>query len=110
MNNDLISREALKDEIKKVSRFNDGTYKWLYLNGVYNAIDNAPTVTPTFGLFRDMLCSDCEKRPQGEWIENNETVFVNRFNCSECGRLIFEPKEKNNFCPNCGADMRGDNT
>ena len=25
-------------------------------------IDNAPTVEPTFGLFKDMLCSECEKK------------------------------------------------
>lgn len=48
-----------------------------------------------------------EDIPQGEWIKNTETVFKNRFNCSICGKLIFEPKEDNNYCSNCGAKMNG---
>ena len=40
-------------------------------------------------------------RPKGEWIvENHEVV------CSICGQNNLET----DFCPNCGADMRGDET
>ena len=69
-----------------------------FLSEVKITIDNAPTIErprPTI------------ERPRGEWVKNNDTVFINRFNCSLCGRLIFEPKDKNNFCPKCGAYMRG---
>jgi rubrerythrin len=44
--------------------------------------------------------SSIEKR--GKWIDNGDCEYL----CSECGMsLLFEPHY--NFCPNCGADMRG---
>lgn len=46
-----------------------------------------------------------EARPTGEWIFNTSTSNGKSWNvCSECGDSIFHPT---NFCPNCGADMRG---
>ena len=66
MNNDLISREALK---KVLHNFFDGKIidePAYILRDVFCYIDNAPTVEPTFGLFKEMLCTECEKRPQGE--------------------------------------------
>lgn len=57
-------------------------------------IDNAPTV---------------EERPKGEWIKDNSG---NHF-CPECGScaLYHEigTQIESRFCPNCGADMRGNN-
>lgn len=39
-------------------------------------------------------------RPQGEWkINNNGWAY-----CSKCGRLGLESYD---FCPNCGARMKG---
>lgn len=51
---------------------------------------------------------------KGEWIKCSDTAFY--WMCSECGAYLFWRKEKYllrkddeaNFCPNCGADMRGD--
>lgn len=56
------------------------------------------------------------QRPQGEWIIDSDNLPV----CKECGEvalqrvfvkmphLIQEVRMvKSNFCPNCGADMRG---
>lgn len=51
MTNDLISREALKKEFCKDIM---GGLNWERI------IDNAPTVEPTFGLFRAMLCETCQ--------------------------------------------------
>lgn len=42
------------------------------------------------------------ERPQGEWI----TVSHNCWKCPYCQELTNEGK---NFCPNCGAYMRGEN-
>lgn len=39
-----------------------------------DAINNAPTVEPTFGLFKEMLCEECGKRPHGEWIPVSERL------------------------------------
>lgn len=42
-------------------------------------------------------------RPQGEWISNRSGYWK----CSECGIRV-AIYGKGNYCPNCGADMRGD--
>ena len=50
----MISREALKKDIQT---------EWLTTETkqtFFKIIDNAPTVTPTFGLFRALLCEDCQ--------------------------------------------------
>lgn len=39
----------------------------------------------------------------GEWIPN----YDGSWNCSECGLRVLV-YAKGNYCPNCGADMRGD--
>lgn len=72
MNGDLISREASKKKIDKFIGYLDEDM--IYRLKV--AIDKVPAVKPTFGVFREMLCSECEKncteckekRPQDEWI------------------------------------------
>lgn len=57
-------------------------------------------------------------RPQGEWIE--DPINKNIMYCSNCKvgytkdflrgmSLYHEPKDTPDFCPNCGADMRGNN-
>ena len=46
-------------------------------------------------------------RPQGEWIYIDEPIIGNpygRYKCSECN--LEEPFESD-FCPNCGAKMKG---
>lgn len=65
------------------------------------AVEDAPTIDPE------------SLRPKGEWIDNH---------CSVCGMMPmgeelwescdFAPPKFEwfmDFCPNCGADMRGDN-
>lgn len=51
-----------------------------------------------------------EERPKGEWIEGEEWEDSDGGwgwwqKCSVCRESIHSRK---NFCPNCGADMRGD--
>lgn len=44
---------------------------------------------------------------QGNWIQIDET----KCKCSECNvitLIAMYPRGQKNFCPNCGADMRGD--
>ena len=46
-----------------------------------------------------------EERPKGEWIMDNEHTKnpLLWYKCNLCG-VYHSPT---NFCPNCGADMRG---
>lgn len=60
-----------------------------------------------------------DPRTRSEWITNREYIdkefnghydgscFNSPYNCRCCG---YSPKDNRpNFCPNCGADMRGEN-
>lgn len=52
-----------------------------------------------------------QERPKGRWELLNDDWNVYR--CTACGEEwtleAGEPKENNmNYCPNCGADMRGE--
>lgn len=42
-----------------------------------------------------------EDRPQGEWIEDSGNIA-----CSHCHTIWLY--RRTDYCPNCGADMRGD--
>lgn len=48
------------------------------------------------------------EQKKGKWVFKNDMAAIptGYYECSECksGRLIY----KENFCPNCGADMRGE--
>lgn len=68
-------------------------------------------------------CVNVETRPvvYGEWIKYEETQYAGQryveWTCSQCGRIGkrgWSTKSANidkpplsNFCPKCGADMRG---
>ena len=42
------------------------------------------------------------ERPQGKWIKIGEIGLA--YKCNKCDVVSVIPE---NFCPNCGADMRG---
>lgn len=100
MNNDLISREALKEAIK------DNGYSHYF--EILDIIDNAPTVNP-FERIGTICNENCGVyRPHGKWIKQ-EWGYV----CSVCG-VSNDYAYDNNihkftdyFCPNCGAKMEG---
>lgn len=54
----------------------------------FDVIDNAPTI---------------EERPKGKWLEDKNAEYG--WKCSECGD---NRHRASSFCPNCGADMRGE--
>lgn len=44
-------------------------------------------------------------RPHGEWLPNYTSQFMNPGRqCSLCGKIV---EFSENYCPQCGADMRG---
>lgn len=109
MNNDLISRKALKEDFKsRLARCDEWIKKAKdegtriradatkhFICEVIMTIDKAPTAK-----------SSC-LMPKGEWINPSENPeFSNKdfFNdCSLCGHTQMD---KSNFCPNCGAYMQ----
>lgn len=55
---------------------------------------------------REIMSIPSADRPQGEWIEQ-EDDYHHYWECSECGMGV-GLDDIRNYCPNCGADMRGD--
>ena len=134
MNNDLISREALKKALKSGCDIcHDKNTNWCEhccpLNDFEDLIDNAPTVENI-----TIFCENAdektieelkaemqkaklalfEERPQGEWIAREDFDFLdenkvrhNHFMCEKCGFIhdfIDGHTSQYNFCPQCGAD------
>lgn len=109
---DLISRETMIDAIDSTTWYHQNRNKdivegasvksaaWFKAEDVYKAIENLPTARP--------------ERKKGKYIGTEYDGYADgnpvyyEWKCSECG-CIFEDEEPTyNFCPNCGADMRGE--
>lgn len=111
MNNDLISRSALKGVIetyRPIKCFTDKDIgKDRMVDFCLAEIDNAPTVHGIVAFV---------ERPKGEWIADTSHCYnddEDTFECSVCKEpftlICGTPKDNlYNFCPNCGADMRGE--
>lgn len=84
----LINDDELKKSIHEKTLFS----KWQKVL-IETVIDDQPTV-------------DAVPVVHGEWIDRNGSIvspFWERYECSECGAR----SDNSNYCPNCGADMRG---
>ena len=53
-------------------------------------IEHAPTILP--------------ERQRGRWVHYDEGDFDYDYKCSNCGYAVWDDSD---FCPGCGADMRG---
>ncbi len=99
--------------------------KYVELNAVLDAIGNQQDGTGmTFEALSHAM-RDVMSLPQvdavpvrhghyvgeGDGYANGELVY-DVWKCSECGCVFEDEYEKPtyNYCPNCGADMRGDNS
>lgn len=98
MMSDLISRKALLDTIKPmVGIWEEDTF-YIDYKRVISIIESAP--------------SSDSAQSKGEWITIEYYGGV-IYKCSECGHefvLIEGTPEENEYqyCPYCGADMRGE--
>jgi ribosomal protein L37E len=54
--------------------------------------------------------SDFGTEKKGEWLLGFDSQYLEKYYyCSNCGRRKYEEhKPLDNFCSNCGADMRGE--
>ena len=64
----------------------------------------------TSGEIEDIsLPSAQPERKTGRWIPHEDEDGEHYGDkCSECGEWYVMPYGKTNFCPNCGANMRGE--
>ena len=96
---DLISRQAAIDAIRGEIEINGYSH-------VVDVLEQLPSAQP--------------ERKTGKWIERKHGYwsFVNdkgerdgwipSYECSECRSGGWRNPEVMNFCPSCGADMRGE--
>ena len=133
MNNDLISREALKEhkfltpQVKVIGGRHDGkmreqiiqAYQKGWNDCIDAIIDNAPTVEPEKAKESEIIKAYTKgfdtgvetvknERPQGEWIKHISELYPNESTeeCPFCHEEQTICGNDDNFCPNCGADMR----
>ena len=103
-----IDADALKKAIT------DATYNFeqipIRVDKVQEIIDNSPTVEAVEFEYHSKLIKQAYQkgkdiRPHGEWIFKETTDDYKVYGqCSICKQR----KRIDNYCPNCGADMRGD--
>lgn len=92
---DLISKQALLDDIRKKAKAGFPANKNLSLYAE-SCVIHAPTV-------------DAVSVVHGKWEFEHMTGDRSYYaHCSECGKRKFfkDYDEQDNYCPNCGADMR----
>lgn len=88
---DLIERQKAIDALADMHcKSDEDGYVWIIRSDAWARIDALPSVTP--------------KQKRGKWINGY---------CSECGKhapfwAMASTYYKSSFCPNCGADMRGE--
>lgn len=86
---ELISKKKLLETIEPmVGKFDDDGEFWWSRESILRAINNAPTV---------------EERNEGHWI--NDTNYSG-WTCTNCGYHYGNAVD--NYCPNCGARMKGE--
>lgn len=98
---DLISRQSALDAIQKRADI---------INSVYSAFREGLIIA--YSLVQETPSAEPERK-KGEWIEQDDGWDGIYYECSECREaftLMDGTPTDNlyNFCPNCGADMRGD--
>lgn len=56
---------------------------------------------------RDIPAADVRENKPGKW-ERTSYKSGYGYRCSECGAIYNKRKSRLNFCPSCGADVRGE--
>ena len=113
---DCISREAVKEMLSEEWTKYMPMDLDINLSFVMGKISELPSVTPKGVTITDFAdrCRECGKQKVGKWKILDECANEGVY-CSKCHKKIFKlefshtMKWRNfKYCPNCGADMRGD--
>lgn len=110
MDCDYISRQAAIEAIEELQlpiMRSESNYMQFMFAGLSNARAEIANLPP----------ADVKPVVRGEWLYTEDVHGQDGFMCNQCGHTIMwdykEPlhiaeKRLPNFCPNCGADMRGE--
>ena len=92
----LIDGDALRQEVERIFMKHFAKSKEKFVQDTFKAlfkrIDSAPII---------------EARPvvRGRWVDLGRNYYTVVSQCSECGAKY---DFRSPYCPNCGADMRGE--
>lgn len=86
---DCISRQGVAEVLLKYAHSTEGKAFAEFLVSQINAL---PSVVR-------------ENRTATWWVRETYPLECHSWECSECKEVVFE---KSNYCPNCGAHMKGD--
>ncbi len=80
----------------------------LDLPNCYNGFSDTYDKSCIIGLIDEQPTADVRPNVRGNWVK----LYAGNYKCSECGDWWSnddnEMVEDFKFCPNCGADMRGE--
>ena len=103
-----------------MSRYIDAEKLCFEILEEYGISTGGDDVTEIYGMIINQPTADVRENVKGEWIN---TTSGEHYKCSQCGTLAPIWIDESNsceydkdisewlsdFCPNCGAEMRGDN-
>ena len=99
MNDDLISRQAVNDLISKFI-LEIHTESGRDLNAHTN--DVLRQILRNVGSDRVLPSVNPQEPKTGHWIARPSGIWIEYYECSECGRRHLT---HSNYCPNCGCCM-----
>ena len=100
----LIDADKFKEDLLKLWDYStvDGITSTTVLKQVISDLDNTPTIIKCSKTSDGLPLMDLRPRPRGEWKIGGKTTHY--YYCSICGK---DGDLQDNFCRNCGADMKG---
>lgn len=101
----LQKKESTFFDRRQTEGFNDAILR------VRSMVHSEKTVDPeSLPIVQELRAQLANSRPvvYGEWIFTKRVCDADECNCSICGQILTtHAGDRMDFCPNCGADMRG---
>ena len=100
-------REALEMAVRALEGDGDTISRQTAIDAVVSAMIDGADAELVEGI-KELLPSAQPQRKKGKWVSNGVEAFgvVEYWVCDQC---YDQSKYRSNFCPSCGADMRGEN-
>lgn len=85
--------------------------KYIDRAALFNSLSDAKTIEEIFAAIQEAPAADVQEVRHGRWEDEVYTSWplkIYGHKCSVCRAITPVSEGKNNYCPNCGARMEGD--